>query len=170
MSGAEKPPVCGHWIGAEQRHCHATEDVREFLTGMCCPLHTPSALRGLPEVEPGPGMPAGAWTTPSPINESRVVDARAISSGKRRSNPAAYKAAQVAVGQRSDPAPDLHADLGQWDAKHHRWIRFPTADYRCPACGETESASGDQVAHFARHIETEHATRCTANPQGAPAS
>ncbi|MGW2692402.1 hypothetical protein ACWC3Y_11130 [Streptomyces sp. NPDC001296] len=153
---------CGHWIGAEQRHCHATEDIREFLSGMRCPLHTPNALAGKPETPPGPGMPAAAWSTPSPISDSRVHDARAVASGKRRSNPAAYRAAQAAVGQRPElqPAP-IHIDTGQQDARG-RWIRVPTADYRCPACGETESASGDQVAHFAAHITAEHATRCTA--------
>ncbi|MEV7793376.1 hypothetical protein AB0O68_15495 [Streptomyces sp. NPDC087512] len=88
---------CGHWIGAEHRHCGATDNVRPYLTGPCCPAHTPNALKGLPEVQPGPGMPAGAWTTPSPINESRIADARAVASGKRRSNPEAYRAAQAAT-------------------------------------------------------------------------
>ncbi|GAB2731529.1 hypothetical protein [Streptomyces bullii] len=88
---------CTHWIGVERRHCHATDDVREYLTGLRCPAHTPNALKGLPEVPPGPGMPASAWTTPSPLNDSRVHDARAIASGKRRSNPQAYRAAQAAV-------------------------------------------------------------------------
>jgi hypothetical protein len=39
---------CAHWIGAEQRHCRAIEGVRPYITG----------LRGLPEVPPGPGIPA----------------------------------------------------------------------------------------------------------------
>ena len=88
---------CAHWIGAEQRHCRAVEGVRMFLPGLACPAHTPSALRGLPEPLPGPGMPAGAWVTPSPLNESRVADARAVASGKRRSSPHTYRAAQAAV-------------------------------------------------------------------------
>ncbi|MGW2937641.1 hypothetical protein ACWDA7_38855 [Streptomyces sp. NPDC001156] len=161
--------ACTHWIGAEQRYCHSTENVREYLSGLCCPLHTPAALRGLPEPEPGPGMPAGAWTTPSPLSDSRVHDARAVASGKRRANPREYRAAQAAVGQRPElqPAP-IRIDVGQQDARGRR-IRVPTADYRCPACQETESASGDQVAHFAKHIEAEHAERCTADPQGAQA-
>lgn len=90
---------CAHWIGAENRHCRSIESVRPFLTGLCCPLHTPNALKGLPEPEPGPGYPAGAWTTPSPISDSRVHDARAVASGKRRSNPQAYRAAQAAVNK-----------------------------------------------------------------------
>lgn len=91
------PAVCGHWIGGEQRHCGAADQVRHYLPGYRCPAHTPNALRGLPEIPPGPGVPAGAWTTPSPLNESRVHDAQAVASGKRRSNPAAYRAAQAAV-------------------------------------------------------------------------
>lgn len=87
-------PVCAHWIGAEQRHCGTRDRVRLYLTGLCCPAHTPNALKGLPETPPGPGMPAGAWTTPSPLNDSRVHDQRAIASGKRRSSPNAYRAAR----------------------------------------------------------------------------
>lgn len=88
---------CLHWIGTDRRHCHATDDVREYLTGPRCPAHTPNALRGLPEVQPGPGMPAGAWTAPSPLSDSRVHDNRAVASGKRRSSPTTYRAAQAAV-------------------------------------------------------------------------
>ncbi|WP_338683859.1 hypothetical protein QD712_25600 [Streptomyces acidiscabies] len=88
---------CGHWNGAERRHCGATDGVRHYLTGLCCPAHTPSALAGRPEPEPGPGMPAAAWTTPSPISDSRVHDQRAIASGKRRSSPHTYKAARAAT-------------------------------------------------------------------------
>lgn len=163
MTGPTTARECTHWVGAEQRTCRATEGVRAFLIGPRCPAHTPSALAGRPEPQPGPGMPAGAWSTPSPINDSRVADARAVASGKRRSNPLAFRAAQAAVGHR---APGLHVDPGQPDARGG-WIRIPTADYLCPACRQPESASGDQVAHFAAHIETEHAERCTANPQGA---
>lgn len=88
---------CGHWIGTEHRHCGTTRDVRPYLTGPCCPAHTPNAIKGLPEVPPGPGLPATAWTTPSQLSDSRVHDARAVASGKRRSNPQSYRAAQAAV-------------------------------------------------------------------------
>jgi len=71
--------------------------VRFYLTGWKCKTHSPWALAGRPEPQPGPGLPSGAWTTPSPISDSRVADARAIASGKRRSNPQAYRAAQAAV-------------------------------------------------------------------------
>jgi hypothetical protein len=88
---------CRHWIGVARRHCGVTKDVRPYLTGPCCPTHTPNALRGLPEVQPGPGLPASAWTTPSPLSDSRVHDDRAVASGKRRSSPTTYRAAQAAV-------------------------------------------------------------------------
>ncbi|CAL9348718.1 hypothetical protein SUDANB1_00417 [Streptomyces sp. enrichment culture] len=91
------PAVCGHWIGGEQRHCHTADQVRRYLPGLRCPTHTPNALKGLPEIPPGPGMPAAAWSTPSPLNDSRVHDARAVASGKRRSSNHTYRAAQAAV-------------------------------------------------------------------------
>lgn len=36
-----RPRVCGHWIGAEQRHCLARQELREHRSGLRCPLHTP---------------------------------------------------------------------------------------------------------------------------------
>ncbi|MEU7416750.1 hypothetical protein [Streptomyces antibioticus] len=93
---------CAHWIGAEQRYCEATEGVRLYLPGLACPLHTPSALAGKPEPQPGKGRLPGAWTTPSPISDSRVHDARAIASGKRRSSPHTYRAAQAAVDHKTN--------------------------------------------------------------------
>ncbi|MGK5533334.1 hypothetical protein [Streptomyces sp. URMC 129] len=68
-----------------------------YPDGWCCPEHTPAARAGRPEPQPGPGLPAGAWTTPSPQNASAVADNRAVASGKRRANPAAYRAAQNAT-------------------------------------------------------------------------
>lgn len=97
MTGPQPATECGHWAGAEQRHCRATDGVRPYVIGARCPLHTPAAIAGHPEPEPGPGWPAGAWTTLSPIAASAVFDDRAVASGKRRSNPAAYRAAQAAV-------------------------------------------------------------------------
>ncbi|MEV6833549.1 hypothetical protein AB0N17_03295 [Streptomyces sp. NPDC051133] len=142
--------------------------VRFYITGWRCNAHAPWAEKGLPEPQPGPGMPAGAWSTPSPQSASAVFDNRAIASGKRRSSPAAYRAARAAVGRAPEPAPGIRLDPGQRDATGRTWIRVPNADYLCPACCQTESASGDQVAHFAAHIEAEHAERCPANQQGAP--
>ncbi|MBE4791720.1 hypothetical protein [Streptomyces caniscabiei] len=92
--------ICAHWIGAERRHCGAIEGVRPYLTGLCCPLHTPRALRGLPEFEPGPGWPADAWTTPSPLSASALFDERAVASGRRRSSAHVYQAARAAEERR----------------------------------------------------------------------
>lgn len=93
-------PECGHWLGAKQRHCRKADGVRRYITGLCCPDHTPRALKGLDEIEPGPGWPAAAWTTPTPNAVASVIDERAIASGKRRSNPQTYRAAQAAEAQR----------------------------------------------------------------------
>ncbi|MER7815602.1 hypothetical protein [Streptomyces sp. NPDC096153] len=76
---------------------HAEKPARLYPAGWLCDLHAPWAVAGKPEPQPGPGLPASAWTTPSPLNDSRVHDARAVASGKRRSNPQAYRAAQAAV-------------------------------------------------------------------------
>ncbi|WP_329187009.1 hypothetical protein [Actinacidiphila glaucinigra] len=61
---------CTHWIGTETRHCGATEDVRHYLPGMRCPQHTPAALAGRAEPQPGPGIPAYRQQT---TNEARPV-------------------------------------------------------------------------------------------------
>lgn len=50
-------PECGHWIGTERRHCRAADSIRLYVIGHRCPLHTPAALRGKPEPQPGPGWP-----------------------------------------------------------------------------------------------------------------
>lgn len=50
-------PECRHWVGAEQRHCKEADSVRQYVIGHRCPLHTPAALQGKPEPEPGPGWP-----------------------------------------------------------------------------------------------------------------
>jgi hypothetical protein len=104
--GATRPPdeppakECAHWIGAERRHCRAVDGVRLHLTGLCCPLHTPNALKGLPEAPPGPGWPAAAWTTLSPLSASALLDERAVASGRRRSSPHVYAAAKGAEAER----------------------------------------------------------------------
>jgi hypothetical protein len=87
----EKPPVCDV---PQPEH---TGPVRPYPCGPRCSAHAPWAQAGRPEPQPGPGLPSGAWSTPSPINDSRVHDARAVASGKRRSNSATYRAAQAAV-------------------------------------------------------------------------
>ncbi|MEV8042433.1 hypothetical protein AB0P02_01130 [Streptomyces griseoluteus] len=81
------------------RDDHAPGPARLYPCGWRCNTHAPWALAGQPEPKPGPGLPARAWTTPSPLNDSRVHDARAIASGKRRSSPQAYRTAQEDVGR-----------------------------------------------------------------------
>jgi hypothetical protein len=73
-----------------------TGPVRFFLTGWKCPAHSPWAEAGLPEPMPGPGLPHGA-RIPAPLSASALIDDRAAASGKRRSSPEAYRAAQAAV-------------------------------------------------------------------------
>jgi len=76
---------------------HGLKRARPYPCGWLCDRHTPRALQGLPEIATGPGKPAGAWSTFSPLSASRIADERAIASGKRRSSPEAYRAAQQAV-------------------------------------------------------------------------
>jgi hypothetical protein len=104
LSGRTATPTCAHWIGPEQRHCKTTDGVRLYITGWCCPLHTPSALAGKPEPPAGPGWPASAWTTPTPQGVAAVIDERAIASGRRRSSHSAYRAAQAAEKSRKAAA------------------------------------------------------------------
>lgn len=60
MNDSTTPPntQCGHWIGSEQRYCRSDDTIRRYLQGYRCPMHTPRALQGLPEIPPGPGIPA----------------------------------------------------------------------------------------------------------------
>jgi hypothetical protein len=97
-----EPPNCRHWVGAQGRYCRARHGLHPYIQGVRCLLHTPAALAGRPEPQPGPGWPAGAGTRPSLISESRVHDARAVASGKHRSTPAEYRAAQAAVDHRTE--------------------------------------------------------------------
>jgi hypothetical protein len=95
VSAETTKPECRHWIGAERRYCRAVEDVRQYVIGERCPLHTPAAVAGCPEPEPGPGFTP--QDIPSPLGASALFDARAVASGKRRSAPHTYRAAQAAV-------------------------------------------------------------------------
>lgn len=51
-------PECGHWIGAERRHCRDVTGVRLYIPGPRCPNHTPAALQNKPEPPTGPGWPS----------------------------------------------------------------------------------------------------------------
>jgi len=83
---------------------HGLQKARLYACGWRCDRHAPWALAGRPEPLPGPGPLPGAWTTPTPQSASALFDARAIASGKRRSHPAEYRAAQAAVAK--TPTPD----------------------------------------------------------------
>lgn len=73
-----------------------------YLTGLRCPDHTPAAIAGRPETTPDPartleGIRKAHGANPEvPMTPAggTLVDARAIASGKRRSNPQDYRAAQ----------------------------------------------------------------------------
>lgn len=50
---------------------HADAPLRPYVTGWCCPNHTPAAMAGRPEPPPGPGWPsmrdpaAPPWAPPA---------------------------------------------------------------------------------------------------------
>ncbi|WP_167404018.1 hypothetical protein [Streptomyces tricolor] len=48
---------------------------------MRCPAHTPNALKGLPEVPPGPGRPRD-WATPLPPRTPTARDKRPLAAVK----------------------------------------------------------------------------------------
>ncbi len=93
---------------------HGMERARRYACGWRCDRHAPWALAGRPEPQPGPGWPDGAWNTPSPLSTSWLADARAIASGKRRSSPAAYRAAQAALAPTPTPE-DVPPEIGARD-------------------------------------------------------
>lgn len=73
-----------------------TGRVRFYRTGWKCNTHSPWAEAGQDEPKPGYGPPPSSFPL-SPIAASAVFDNKAIASGKRRSSPNAYRAAQAAV-------------------------------------------------------------------------
>ncbi|MFC6883477.1 hypothetical protein [Actinomadura yumaensis] len=103
------PDVCG------------SEPTRTFIQGPRCAAHTPNALAGRPELPPtrcapkrclcgDPACPAyETYTTRSTYTAAAdyeaVVGARHITSGKRRSNLASYRAAQAAAAERKTRQP-----------------------------------------------------------------
>ncbi|MBP5931853.1 hypothetical protein F3K39_28380 [Streptomyces sp. LBUM 1479] len=79
-----------------------TGPVRFYRTGWRCNAHSPWAEAKLPEPQPGYGRPARELPQ-SPLATSAVFDNKAVASGKRRSNPHTYRAAQAAVNNRKEP-------------------------------------------------------------------
>lgn len=72
---ADTNPECRHWIGTTRRYCHTTDRLRPYPIGWRCPAHTPAAVAGRPEPQPGPGWPTAAT---SPDNASDTHDTAAI--------------------------------------------------------------------------------------------
>ena len=86
-------------------HCGATDDVHLYPRGWRCPDHTPARLAGQPEPDTARYCAPNrcycgacpSWTTrPVYVDDAQrlAVDAEAIRTGKRRSSPAAYRAAR----------------------------------------------------------------------------
>lgn len=84
---------------------HALTRARLYPCGWRCALHSPAALAGRSEPPPGPGWPAGAWSTPIGQGVAALIDERAIASGKRRSNHHDFRAAQAAVRREREDQP-----------------------------------------------------------------
>ena len=99
MPGPWNLGVCTHWVGASREWCRSVDSVRAFLIGPRCPLHTPAALAGKPEA-PTTAAPSPSELPASPLSASHVADERAVASGKRRSSPHTYRAAQAAVNRK----------------------------------------------------------------------
>lgn len=74
---------------------HGLARARLYPCGTRCDRHAPWALAGKPEPPPRPAYAPPA--TPTPNAASALIDNRAIASGKRRSTPQAYRAAQAAT-------------------------------------------------------------------------
>lgn len=120
--------------------CGATEGVRYYLPGPCCPAHTPAALAGHPEPPtPDPertmiGMmrAAGADTTRThtPAGDT-AIDARNVARGKKRASAQQVRAARAQIdgprdGATFDSIVDMDRLNGQakrvWDAlRDGRW-------------------------------------------------
>lgn len=96
---------CTYWTSAG--YC-GHGDTRSYLVGERCPAHTPAALAGKPEPDAlvdhaltldGRRAAAGLVYAYR-ATDSALIDERAIASGRRRSNPAAYRLAQTAEDER----------------------------------------------------------------------
>lgn len=116
--------TCQQAVDRGQRECGVTP-TRHYLVGHRCVDHTPARQAGHPE--PPETDPALRWkaNVPALQSVSRVVDDRAIASGRRRSSPAAYADARRAEQARKDreaalrrrtPAPVADAEKPQKNA------------------------------------------------------
>lgn len=94
---------CNHWVGpTETGSACGAPSIGRYLPGHRCAPHTPAALNGRPENTPDPNMDLNAMRARAgipvyavpPASASRLMDDRAIASGKRRSSPGVYAAAR----------------------------------------------------------------------------
>lgn len=85
--------------------CHVcgAAGTRPYQTGDCCPLHTPAAVAGRPEVIVDPDLTLVALqrkahrVTSFSRADTALNDARAVASGRRRAKLGDYRIAQKAV-------------------------------------------------------------------------
>lgn len=89
------PEPCDSTIGEHDGELHF------YVTGWKCDTHAPWALAKQDKPQPGYG-PNPRDLPASPIADSAVFDQLAIASGKRRSSPQAYRAAQAATANRKE--------------------------------------------------------------------
>ncbi len=97
--------TCEHWDGTARATC-AEPSTGYYLTGRCCPAHTPAALAGRPETVPDPpltlaGLRIRAGINPqqtAPLAASRLIDDRVIARGSRRSSAHEYAEARARLG------------------------------------------------------------------------
>lgn len=88
--------LCGHVTVLPGLYltCGSGNNVKRYLTGWRCAIHTPAARAG--HREPGwSGDPIPPRYAPAPQSASTYLDDKAFASGKRRSSPARYREAQT---------------------------------------------------------------------------
>lgn len=143
--------TCRHWIGDAGRYCDTTDRVRLYLPGPRCPEHTPAAIAGRAEPPSNPPesswwvRPDGSTIPPSPIATSRLLDDRAVASGKRRSSPDRYAAARAAEQDRRDH--EQQTRRGQTATAPDMSEAGPA----CPATATNLGPSTDRRHHRAYH-------------------
>jgi hypothetical protein len=73
--------ACGHYQRVTATRCGATP-ARRYLTGLCCPAHTPAALAGRPEPPAGSCAPdrcyCGTCPAYEPMTAVREIPRRRI--------------------------------------------------------------------------------------------
>lgn len=94
---------CDHW--AQGAYC-GVPDTRRYVSGNRCDPHAPAALAGRTVPIPDPDATLEALRAKAGImfqfrrTDTKLIDDRAIASGRRRSSSADYRQAQKAEHQR----------------------------------------------------------------------